>query len=129
MFVLTAAALTLVCAVCQSTGADKTAKDSIQWAGVYSGEILSVDASVINMQLQLYAEGIFEAGYRYRDDDDALFAWTGTFTWDAAGNIITLSSREIPSYYKVGNGILTQVDKYGKVIRSRTGNYALKKSE
>jgi len=61
--------------------------------------------------------------YDYVDRPNGTYNWTGSFKWDKTGNIITLNSgdKELPSYYKVGENTLTQLDTRGKVI---TGDLA-----
>ena len=98
------------------------AKDSLDWAGVYTGTIPAADAEGINVRLQLNKDNTYELTYEYIGKPaDTSFTNTGSFTWNDTGDIINLGIADTPSYYKVAENKLIQLDMEGKPI---TGNLA-----
>jgi uncharacterized lipoprotein NlpE involved in copper resistance len=113
---------------CISGPSADNARNSLDWPGVYTGTIPAADVSGINVQITLFAGNTFEARYQYLDTQDNEFTCAGTFTWDQAGKVITLNTREIPPYYLVGENRLTQLDMEGKKITGALAdNYVLRK--
>jgi len=96
-------------------------KNSLDWAGVYTGTIPAADVSGINVRLRLNQDETFVLQYEYLDRPDNQFNSTGSFTWDKKGNIITLRVKDMSPYYKVEENRLIQLDMKGKPI---TGNLA-----
>lgn len=104
------------------------AQISLDWNGVYTGTIPSASGSGINVRLKLTIEQTFELSYEYLDKADGSFNWTGSFTWDDTGSIITLDTNEAPPHYKVAENKLIQLDMDGKPISgSFADKYVLKK--
>ena len=98
------------------------------WAGVYSGIIPAADGPGIDVLLTLNADKTYELRYSYIDRGEATWVLTGNLRWDAATRIITLDIDNFPSYYKVGDQILTQLDLDRRVITGElAGNYTLRK--
>lgn len=136
VFCVVMAALLLagICA-CVSTETDNQAVDlahnsrnSLNWAGIYTGVIPAADGPGINVRIVLNENGTYEISYQYIDRGDERFENAGTFTWDASGNVIILDSREFPPYYRAGENRLTQLDMEGKDITGvLAGNYILSK--
>jgi len=97
------------------------ARNSLDWAGVYTGTIPAADADGINVRLQLNKDNSFELTYEYIGKSDNKFTNTGSFKWNDAGDTINLGIADTPSYYKVAENKLIQLDMAGKPI---TGNFA-----
>ena len=94
-----------------------TSKNSLDWAGVYTGVIPSASGSGINVTITLRYDLTYDAQYRYIDrSDDGDFTITGTFSWNEAGSAITLDTTNIPPHYQVGEGKLIQLDMEGNPI-------------
>jgi len=96
-------------------------KNSLDWAGVYTGTIPAADVSGINVRLMLSQDETFVLQYEYLDRPSNQFNSTGSFKWDKKGNIIILNVKDMPPYYKVEENRLIQLDMNGKPI---TGNLA-----
>jgi len=96
-------------------------RNSLDWAGVYTGTIPAADVSGINVRLRLNQDETFVLRYEYLDKPTNMYEWTGSFIWDKKGNIITLKIKDTPPYYKVEENRLIQLDMKGKPI---TGNLA-----
>jgi Uncharacterized lipoprotein NlpE involved in copper resistance len=107
---------------CSSTAAKTVdnSKISLDWKGNYAGLIPAADGSGINVQITLRADESFTIVYNYVDRQN-IATESGTFSWDKAGNIITLKNTAFPPYYRVGENHLLQLDMKGKKI---TGNFA-----
>jgi len=99
-------------------GAPKT---SLDWAGVYTGTIPAADAEGINVRMKLSKDSTYELTYEYIGKSANPVTNTGSFTWNDTGDTINLGIAETPSYYKVGENKLIQLDMAGKPI---TGNFA-----
>ncbi|MCL2485136.1 MAG: copper resistance protein NlpE [Endomicrobia bacterium] len=79
-------------------------RDSLDWSGTYSGIISDINSKPVKVELTLNDNGSYEL--HINEDDD----YTGNFTWNEAGSVITLIGDRIPRYYKVGEGFLIQLD-------------------
>ncbi|MDR2730970.1 MAG: copper resistance protein NlpE [Treponema sp.] len=103
-------------------------KNSLDWEGVYTGTIPSASGSGINVRMKLNLDQSFELNYEYLDKPDNTFNWTGTFQWDKKESIITLDITDAPSYYKVAQNKLIQLDTNAKPISGKLAdNYVLNK--
>ncbi|MDR2924193.1 MAG: copper resistance protein NlpE [Treponema sp.] len=110
-------------------GADThTSKNTLDWAGVYTGTIPSASGTGIDVRMKLIMDQSFELNYVYLDKPDGSFGWTGSFQWDEKTGIIKLDINDAPPYYKVVENMLIQLDMNGKPITGMLAdNYVLKK--
>jgi uncharacterized lipoprotein NlpE involved in copper resistance len=107
---------------------DHNARNSLDWAGVYTGTTPSASGSGIDVRLRLNNDQSFELNYKYLDRPDSTFNWTGSFKWDDTGSIITLDITDAPPHYKVTENMLIQLDMNRKQISGNLAdNYVLKK--
>jgi len=97
------------------------AKTSLDWAGVYTGTIPAADGEGINVRMKINKDNSYELTYDYIGKPANSFTFTGSFSWDNTGNIIHIEIADAPSYYKVAENKLIQLDMAGKPI---TGNLA-----
>ena len=109
------------CAGGASTVATHNSRNSLDWAGTYTGLIPSASGMGIEVRLTLNGNGTYALNYHYVGRPDPDFSSTGNFTWDNAGSVITLDSITGPLHYRVGENMLWQLDLEGKEI---TGNLA-----
>jgi len=118
-------------ASCVSTSGNAdphNSRNSLDWAGVYTGTIPAADASGINVRLRLSQDETFVLQYEYLDKPNNQFNSTGSFKWDKKGSIITLQVKDMPPYYKVEENRLIQLDIKGKPITGDLAdNYILTK--
>ena len=115
----------LLLAVLCACGSNKTGKavdlahnsrNSLNWAGLYTGMIPAADGPGINVQITLSEDGSYKISYQYIDRSNERFEQTGSFTWNDAGSVIILDTTEFPPYYQVGENWLMQLDMEGKEI-------------
>ena len=103
-------------------------KNALNWAGVYTGIIPAASASGIDVEITLNSDNTYKVIYRYIDRSNASYVHIGDFKWDNTGNIITLSGKEIPPFYKVEENVLIQLDLKRKIIQGEFAeNYKLRK--
>lgn len=106
-----------------------SSRNSLDWAGTYSGLIPCADCPGIRETVTLHADGRFEQTLVYLERSVAPVADTGSFSWNAAGSAVTLQN---PSgggqQLKVGENTLTHLDRDGKPIGGElAGRYVLHK--
>jgi copper homeostasis protein (lipoprotein) len=122
--------LSISLGACSSTNPAKTvdnSRTSLDWAGVYAGTIPAADGPGINVQITLRPDESYSLVYNYVDKPNNA-AETGTFSWNEAGNTITLKNTTFPPYYRVGENHLLQLDMKGNVIKGKLADlYILKK--
>ena len=117
----------LVCVLAMGAcagGASVTAhnsRNSLDWAGTYAGLIPSASGIGIEVRLTLNGNGTYDLLYHYIGRENPDYRTTGNFTWDNAGNVITLDLSNGPNLYQVGENMLRQLDLDGRVI---TGDLA-----
>ena len=127
----------------QAPPEEANARNNLDWAGVYQGIVPSAAGMGIKVQLVLQADGSYQLTYEYLTDGAQLpevgsFDWnrlganifeeSGNFEWDDTGNVIKLDVANWPPYYRVGEGMLTQLDMSGNLITGELAdNYILTK--
>jgi len=103
---------------------------SLDWEGVYTGTIPSASGSGINVRMQLNKDNTYELTYDYIDKPENGFTSTGNFKWDDTGNTIKTDIADAPSYYKVAQNKLIQLDMEGNLITGDLAdNYVLMKNK
>ena len=116
--------------VCSSVwaGGGRDQQNVPEWAGIYAGVIPAADCPGISVVAILNADKTYKFTYQYIDRDTELFTFTGIFQWDEKAKTITLDSRNLPSYYKVGKNSLIQLDLERNEIKGKlAGKYKLRK--
>jgi len=106
------------------SGQSADSQNSLDWAGTYAGVIPAADAIGIKVTLTLGYDKNYTLTYEYLEKSVEPFKYSGTFTWNDAGSIITLdypNRNELPVHYQVGENTLTQLDLEGNRI---TGEFA-----
>jgi len=130
VFLLVAAAISglVSCHSNQKSVDTHNSKISLDWAGVYTGTIPSASGSGIDVRLKLNGDQTYELRYEYVGKPDNTFTLTGSFKWNDTGDTVNLGIADTPSYYKIAENKLIQLDMKGNLI---TGNladdYVLKK--
>lgn len=99
-----------------------TSQNSLDWNGSYSGVIPCASCEGIETKLVLNSDGSYSLSQVYLGEDaPARVETQGSFSWNQAGNIITLKNEEIPNQYFVGENYIAKLDSKGDRI---TGDLA-----
>lgn len=102
-----------------------TSENSLDWDGVYIGQLPCADCEGIETTITLNSDKTFKIVSHYLGKEDSSFESLGTFEWDKSGSIITLDQTQ----YKVGENILIQLDNQGHEISGAlTNSYILNKT-
>jgi uncharacterized lipoprotein NlpE involved in copper resistance len=104
----------------QSIDAAHNSENSVNWAGVYEGMVPGANSD-IHILITLGYDEKYSVTYQYVDKGSENFTESGTFRWNDAGDTIILDSKDLPPYYRVGEGHLIQLDMSGNPI---TGEHA-----
>jgi len=105
-------------------------KNSLDWAGVYTGTIPAADGEGINVRMKINKDNTYELTYEYIGKPDNSFTFNGSFQWNDTKDIIHIEIADAPSYYKIGENKLTQLDMAGKPITGQFADmYVLTKSK
>ena len=94
---------------------EHNAKNSLDYIGTYKGNLPCSDCESIETTIALNQDTYVKETI-YKGKSDKVFKETGTYTWNAAGNTITLSGSETPNQYFVGENVLFHLDADGKRI-------------
>jgi len=105
------------------------ASNSLDWPGTYRGTLPRADCEGIETELTINQDSTYVLKTRYLGKADQPFEEMGTFSWNVAGNTITLSeAKNRPSQYFVAENTVIQLDMDGnKITGSLSNNYILKK--
>ena len=104
--------------ICSGIWADsgRGSQNAPRWAGIFAGIIPAADGPGISVIAILDTDMSYKITYQYIGRGNELSVFTGTFEWDERAKTITLDSRDLPPYYRVGRNSLTQLDMEGKRI-------------
>ncbi|WP_373516079.1 copper resistance protein NlpE, partial [Persicitalea sp.] len=102
----------------KSTIADgHNSRNSIDFAGTYTGVLPCADCEGIETKITLNQEGTYaKKSTHLGKGNDNSFEEKGNYTWDANGQQITLEGQDKPNQYFVGENTLTQLDMEGQKI-------------
>lgn len=104
-------------------------QNSLDWDGIYRGVLPCADCAGIQTTLYLNKDLSFLKKTKYLGKPDPAFELSGKFTWNTAGNTITLNDAGQAISYLVGENTLTQLDRSGsKITGNLASNYMLSKS-
>ena len=88
-------------------------RNSLDWAGTYEGVLPCADCPGIKMRLMLSNEGHFDLSTQYLDRQVVPQTASGRFSWNTAGNTITLDAAGSGQQFRVGEGRLLQLNHDG----------------
>ncbi|MDR2805811.1 MAG: copper resistance protein NlpE [Dysgonamonadaceae bacterium] len=110
--------------------ATQSPKDSVSWAGSYTGTVPCADCTGIRVHLVLNSDETYQLHCQYLGkENNPDYSVSGKFTWNDAKDVITLDSQDWPRYYQIGENKLTQLDTEGKLITGELADkYVLTKS-
>jgi len=88
-------------------------RNALDWAGTYEGVTPCADCPGIRMRLSLQNDGRFVLSTRYLDRQVASQTVLGPFTWNLAGDTVTLEGDGAGLQFRVGEGRLLVLDRDG----------------
>ena len=88
-------------------------RNALDWAGVYEGITPCADCPGIKTRLTLLKDGRYELSTQYLDRQAAPQMARGQFSWNTAGNTITLDAAGWGQQFRVGEGRLLQLNRDG----------------
>jgi len=98
--------------------------NSLDVEGTYKGILPCANCEGIETEIALNKDLTFVKKSKYLGKDNKVFEENGSFSWNPAGNTITLSGiKNAPNQYFVGENKLQQLDMEGRKI---TGDLAEK---
>lgn len=103
--------------------------NSLDIEGVYKGILPCADCRGIETEIAVNRDKTYVKRIKYLGKDDNIYGIKGTYTWNRAGNTITLSGiKDAPNQYFVGENTLTQLDMSGnRITGDLAARYVLKK--
>ena len=105
------------------------ARIALDYVGSYSGVLPCADCEGIRTEVILVDESQFIRKTQYIGQDDMVFEESGIYTWDEAGNTITLEGVDEPNQYFVSENRIFHLDKDGNRIEGELAEkYILKKN-
>lgn len=105
-----------------------TSENSLDWAGVYKGSLPCADCPGIITELTLNSDKTYILSSQAENKDKQPRLFKGTFTWNETGNIITLDAEGDHLKFKIQEGCVTMLDKFGDPKQGK-GNYILGKKQ
>jgi heat shock protein HslJ len=112
-----------------TTDTAHNSQNALDWDGIYRGVLPCADCAGIQTTLYLNRDLSFLKKTKYLGKPDPAFELSGKFTWNTAGNTITLNDAGQTVSYFVGENTLTQLDRSGsKITGNLAPNYILSKS-
>ncbi|MGR5133388.1 copper resistance protein NlpE [Vibrio alfacsensis] len=90
------------------------AQNALDWDGTYQGILPCADCEGIETTLTLNPDGSYTLEQVYKGKEGNQFKSDGQFTWNQAGNTVTLVDEEAPNQYFVGENILMKLDMNGE---------------
>ena len=94
-----------------------TALNSIDFLGIYKGILPCADCEGIETIIELGTGNSYSKKTTYLGKENQnVIESSGTFTWNDAGNTITLTNEESPNQYFVGENVLFHLDLEGNRI-------------
>ena len=105
--------------------------NSLDWHGTYKGIIPCADCEGIETEITLTQALEYSKKSNYLDKNGNILVEKGSFTWNSAGNTITLLGiKDKPNQYFIGENKIEQLDMLGnKIARNVADSYILTKQK
>lgn len=88
-------------------------QNSLDWSGTYIGTLPCGDCPGIQTVLKINDDNTYEISSVYLDKQSEPVTAKGTFAWDDTGSIITLDADGDHLKFKIQEGSVKQLDKFG----------------
>ncbi len=104
------------------------AANALDVIGTYTGTLPCADCEGIETEIQLLDGNAYDIKMTYKGKSDKPVEHAGAYSWNDAGNTITLDGQEAPNKYFVGENVLFKLDMEGKRIEGNLADkYVLRK--
>lgn len=107
---------------------DHNSENSLDWDGIYKGLLPCADCPGITTELTLNMDGTYVLSSQAENKDKTPYVYKGAFAWDESGSIVTLDAEGDHLKFKVQEGCLKMLDKFGEPKQGK-GNYILGKKQ
>ncbi|EOZ98523.1 Lipoprotein [Indibacter alkaliphilus LW1] len=109
---------------------EHTSQLALDYEGLYEGVLPCADCEGIETKIEIGPSFSYVKKSVYLGkNNDSIYESTGTYSWNDAGNTITLENEERPNQYFVGENVLFHLDMDGNRITGQLAeNYALRKN-
>lgn len=104
-------------------------QNSLDWAGTYAGTTPCVEpCKGIMTEITIRQDSTYSLAVKALGQEDAPRKFEGTFHWDKTKNVITLDANGDHHKFKVQEGSLKELDKFGNPKQlGKQEDYILKK--
>ncbi|AMN47411.1 hypothetical protein ACG33_09940 [Steroidobacter denitrificans] len=103
------------------------ARNSLDWAGAYRGVLPCADCPGIQTVVVLKNDGTYRTQSRYLERGDQVFPARGHFTWNEAGDTVTLDEQPPERYFVAENQLLRLALDGSRITGGLAGHYVLTK--
>lgn len=91
-------------------------RSSLDYQGTYRGVLPCADCEGIRTEITLRGDNYTLKRTYLGKSGNNTYESSGTYSWNATGNMITLSKEEKPNQYRVGENTLYHLDMNGNMI-------------
>ncbi|MFD2697272.1 copper resistance protein NlpE [Mesonia sediminis] len=89
---------------------EHTSRISLDWAATYEGVLPCADCGGIETAIVLNEDMTYQKQEIYLDENEEPFISSGKFVWNESGNEIELKEEDGPTYYRVLENKLIQLN-------------------
>lgn len=107
--------------------AEHNARIALDWAGTYRGELPCADCDGIQTTVILDSNGRYETKAEYVGKKQSPVVDTGTVTWGASGNTITLGHNDPQQYFVSENRLIRLATDGSRITGPIAEKYVLNK--
>lgn len=98
----------------QDAAVGDNSENALDWAGTYSGMLpCGGDCKGIKTEITINSDTTYSLSSQALGRDDKPSIYKGTFSWDEAKSVITLDAEGDHLKFKVQEGSLKKLDKFG----------------
>lgn len=114
--------------VAQIAGKAHNARNSLDYRGIYVGELPTTSGSGMTVTLSI-TENTYHKKIQYKENQEAIES-EGKYSWNEEGNTITLEGEDKPNAYFVGENRLFSLDmNNNRITGDLADQYILHKTE
>lgn len=107
-----------------------TSQNSLDWQGTYSGVMPCASCEGIATSLEINEDLTYQLTMIYLGEDEPnKVERSGNFSWNEAGNIITLDNEDNPSQYFVGENYIAMLDMDGNRVPGELADHYILRKE